>query len=265
MLALTACAVLAGATSLLAVSEWITDAPPSVLERLGVRPDPLFPKRCLPAEATVRRLPGRTDSDALDRAVGRWLADRRAGADGRLHAVAVDGKTLRGAARATGRKIHLLAACDHLSGLVLAQLDVGEKTNEITCFQPLLETLADLAGVVVTSDAMHTQREHASYLLGRGAQYTVIAKGNQKKPRKQLKSLPGSRSRCRAAPTTPAAVRSAASRCARRTACSFPAPARPSSSNAAEWTARPARSASRPSTRSPASLRNRPHPPSPLG
>jgi hypothetical protein len=78
--------------------------------------------------------------------------------------VAVDGKTLRGAARATGRKIHLLAACDHLSGLDLAQLDVGEKTNEITCFQPLPETLADLAGVVVTSDAMHAQREHASYL-----------------------------------------------------------------------------------------------------
>jgi hypothetical protein len=86
VLALTACAVLAGATSLLAVGEWITDAPPSVLERLGVRPDPLSPKRCLPAEATVRRLLGRIDGDALDRAVGRWLADRRAGADGQLHA-----------------------------------------------------------------------------------------------------------------------------------------------------------------------------------
>ncbi|MFF7595429.1 ISAs1 family transposase [Streptomyces mirabilis] len=177
MLALTACAVLAGATSLPAVGEWITDAPPSVLERLGVRPDPLSPKRCLPAEATVRRLLGRIDGDALDRAVGRWPADRRAGADGRLHAVAVDGKTLRGAARATGRKMHLLAVCVHLAGLVLAQLDVGEKTNQITCFQPLLETLADLAGVVVTSDAMHIQREHAGYLLGRGAQYIVIAKG----------------------------------------------------------------------------------------
>ncbi|MFF0066421.1 transposase family protein [Streptomyces sp. NPDC005279] len=41
VLALTACAVPAGATSLPAVGEWITDAPPSVLERLGVRPDPL--------------------------------------------------------------------------------------------------------------------------------------------------------------------------------------------------------------------------------
>jgi hypothetical protein len=73
----------------------------------------------------VRRLLGRVDGDALDRAAGRWPG-RRAGADGRLHAVALDGKTPRRAARATGRKIHLLAACDHLSGLVLAQLDGGE-------------------------------------------------------------------------------------------------------------------------------------------
>ncbi|MGN5377009.1 ISAs1 family transposase [Streptomyces lasalocidi] len=190
MPALTACAVLAGATAPLAVGEWITEAPPSVLERLGVRPDPLSRKRCVPAEATVRRLLGRVDGGALDRAVGRWSADRRAGADGQLHAVAVDGKTLRKAARATGRKIHLLAACDHLSGLVLAQLDVGEKTSEIICCRLLLEILADLAGVVVTSDAMLTQREHACYLLGRGAHYFVIAKGNQNRLHKQLKSLP---------------------------------------------------------------------------
>ncbi|MFE4698712.1 ISAs1 family transposase [Streptomyces sp. NPDC056738] len=161
VLALTACAVLAGATSLLAVGEWIADAPPYLLEHLGVRPDPLCPKRCLPAETTVRRLLGRIDGDALDQSVGRWLADRRGSTEGRLRGLAVDGKSLRGAARATGRKIHLLAACEHTTGLVLAQLDVGEKTNEITCFRPLLTAVADLAGVVVTSDAMHSQREHA--------------------------------------------------------------------------------------------------------
>jgi hypothetical protein len=179
VLALAACAVLAGATSLLAVGEWITDAPPHVLEHVGVRFDPLFPKRCLPAETTVRRLLARIDGDALDLAVGRWLADRRHRTRGRLRGLAVDGKSLRGAARANGRRIHLLAALDHTTGLVLAQLDVQEKTNEITCFQPLLETMADLAGVVVTSDAMHTQREHADYLLGREAHYIVIVKGNQ--------------------------------------------------------------------------------------
>jgi len=190
VLALAACAVLAGATSLLAVGEWITDAPSHVLEHVGVRLDPLFPKRSLPAEMTVRRLLARIDGDALDLAVGRWLADRRNRTRGRLRGLAVDGKSLRGAARANGRKIHLLAALDHTTGLVLAQLDVGEKTNEITCFQPLLETVADLAGVVVTSDAMHAQREHADYLLCREAHYIVIVKGNQKKLRKQLRSLP---------------------------------------------------------------------------
>ncbi|MDW6064590.1 ISAs1 family transposase [Streptomyces sp. FXJ1.4098] len=102
----------------------------------------------------------------------------------------MDGKSLRGAARANGRKIHLLAALDHITGLVLAQLDVQEKTNEIICFQPLLDAVADLAETVVTSDAMHTQHKHAAYLLGRQAHYIVIVKGNQKKLRRQLKSLP---------------------------------------------------------------------------
>ncbi len=191
VLTLTACAVLTGATSLLAVGEWIADAPAQVLERLGIRIDPLLPTRLVPAESTVRRLLARIDGDALDQAVGRWLADRRpqpSGAD--LRGVSVDGKSLRGAAKAKGRRIHLLAAMEHTTGLVLAQLDVGEKTNEITCFQPLLDTVAGLAGTVVTSDAMHTQREHAGYLLGRKAHYIVIVKGNQKKLRKQLKSLP---------------------------------------------------------------------------
>ncbi|WP_371666729.1 ISAs1 family transposase [Streptomyces sp. NBC_00289] len=189
VLTLTACAVLAGATSLLAVGEWIADAPGHVLEQVGANPDPLLPRRVLPAESTVRRLLARIDGDTLDGAVGRWLADRLPKATG-LRGLAVDGKSLRGAAKANGRKIHLLAALEHATGLVLAQLDVGEKTNEITCFQPLLDTVADLTGVVVTSDAMHTQREHADHLLGRAAHYIVIVKGNQKKLRRQLKSLP---------------------------------------------------------------------------
>jgi predicted transposase YbfD/YdcC len=189
VLALTACAVLAGATSLLAVGEWIAETPSHVLEELGTHSDPLLPRRLLPAESTVRRLLARIDSDALDRAVSRWLADRRP-PDSGLRGLAVDGKSLRGAARARGRKIHLLAALEHISGLVLAQLDVGEKTGETTCFQPLLNTVADLAGMVVTTDALHTQREHAGYLLGRQAHYIVIVKGNQKKLRKQLKTLP---------------------------------------------------------------------------
>ncbi|WP_254402241.1 transposase [Streptomyces sp. AC555_RSS877] len=101
-----------------------------------------------------------------------------------------------------------------IAGLVLAQLDVGEKTGEVNRFQPLLDTVADLAATVVTSDALHTQREHAAYLLGRGAHYIAIVKGNQKRLRKQLKSLPWKDIRSRAAPgaSATAARRSAGSR-----------------------------------------------------
>ncbi|MER6018481.1 transposase family protein [Streptomyces anulatus] len=68
VLALTACAVLAGARSLLAVSEWVADAPEELLERFGIRVDPLFPKRFWPAETTIRRVLARIDANALDRA-----------------------------------------------------------------------------------------------------------------------------------------------------------------------------------------------------
>ncbi|MGW4897131.1 ISAs1 family transposase [Kitasatospora sp. NPDC004240] len=193
MLALAATAVLAGATSLLAIRECAADVPPDVLDALGARRDPLTGCHPAPDEATIRRVLARVDGDALDRAMGRWPADRQPKdlpAEG-LRAVAVDGKSLRGAARASGRKIHLLAALDHTTSSGLAQLDVGEKTNEITCFQPLLDTVAGLAGAVVTSDALHTRREHADYLVAdRSAHYIVILKGNRKKLRKQLKSLP---------------------------------------------------------------------------
>jgi predicted transposase YbfD/YdcC len=200
ILALAASAVLTGATSLLAVGEWVADAPAGTLVALGGCPDRLTGHCPVPDESTIRRVLARVDGDALDRAVSRWLAARRpepeqprgAGAKRRrrLRALAVDGKSLRGAARANGRKIHLLAAVDHASGLVLAQLDVGEKTGEITCFTALLDTVEDLHGVVVTSDALHTQRTHAHYLQQRGAHYIAVVKRNQKNLHRQLKALP---------------------------------------------------------------------------
>ncbi|MER5599377.1 transposase family protein [Streptomyces sp. NPDC002265] len=77
LLALTACAVLAGARSLLTVGEWAADAPPAVLERLGIAVDPLLAHYSWPAESTIRRLLARVGADALDRSVGAWLAERR--------------------------------------------------------------------------------------------------------------------------------------------------------------------------------------------
>ncbi|HEV2346029.1 MAG TPA: ISAs1 family transposase [Actinocrinis sp.] len=199
LLALAAAAVLAGACSLAAVGELVADASTGVLAALGGRIDRLTGHCPAPNEATIRRTLTRLAADALDRAVGRWLSARRresapargAGAKRRrrLRAVAVDGKSLRGATKADGHRSHLLATVDHADGLTLAQLNVGEKTNEITCFTPLLDSIADLTGVVVTGDALHTQRAHATYLLRRDAHYIVIAKRNQKSFYQQIKAL----------------------------------------------------------------------------
>jgi hypothetical protein len=56
---------------------------------------------------------------------------------------------------------------------------------------PLLEPL-DLAGTVVTADAMHTQHEHAEFLVGtKGAHYILVVKKNQPSLYAQLKTCPG--------------------------------------------------------------------------
>ena len=102
ILALAAAAVLAGARSIAAIAEWAADAPQPVRAALGARRDPApAAGSAVPAEATIRRTLARLDADALAAAVGAWLADRdQRPARQRRRAVAVDGKTLRGARRA---------------------------------------------------------------------------------------------------------------------------------------------------------------------
>ncbi|MFV2104986.1 ISAs1 family transposase, partial [Micromonospora sp. LOL_024] len=70
----------------------------------------------------------------------------------RRQAIAVDGKALKGSARLTTARRHLLSAVTHGTVVTLAQVEVGAKTNETSHFQPLLAPL-DLTGTVVTFDA----------------------------------------------------------------------------------------------------------------
>ena len=191
-------AVLAGARSFTAIGEWAADASPRVLAALGVRYDPLARRFRPPDEATFRRVLEAVDAAALEAAVGSWLAARvqaaRPGGPGRRErrVVAVDGKAVRGTRHASGdgQARHLLAAADPQAGAVLAQAEVDGKTNEITAFAPLLEPL-DLAGAVITADAMHAQREHAEFLVTKkNAHYILAVKDNQPSLHAQLKALP---------------------------------------------------------------------------
>jgi predicted transposase YbfD/YdcC len=186
------CAVAAGVRSFVAVAEWVADLPAEVAAALGTD------GRC-PSESTIRRLIGRVDADRFDAVIGAFvqgLCTSRAPA-GRRRVLAVDGKTLRGSRRTDdgggsepGR--HLLAVIDQHTRVVLGQVNVEGKTNEITAFAPLIDTLTslDLTGVVITADALHTQRDHVDDLHGRGAHWVLTVKGNQPRLRCQLAGLP---------------------------------------------------------------------------
>jgi predicted transposase YbfD/YdcC len=183
VLAVSVCAVLAGARSYVAIAEWAHDLPVSVRLRLGIG-------RRAPSESTIRRILQAVDLDSLDAALSSWLSSRVPPArPGRMRVVAVDGKTARGARTDEHTQVHLLAAFDPASGTVLGQTQVESKSNEITAFAPLLDRL-DLTDVLLTADALHTQRAHAEYLHDRGGHYLLIAKPNQPKLHAQLVGLP---------------------------------------------------------------------------
>ncbi len=134
----------------------------------------------MPSESTFRRTLQSLDADALDEAAGAWAQQRTAPARGGGRVVAVDGKTLRGSGMAGSPGRHLLAALHHACGVVLGQVDVEAKTNEIPMFATLPDRIG-LAGAVVTADVLHAQR---------GAHYLITVKRNQPGLHAQLAALP---------------------------------------------------------------------------
>jgi predicted transposase YbfD/YdcC len=133
------------------------------------------------------------DLDAFDTALSGWLTRRLPDPPpGRMRVVALDGKTARGARTDDGTQVHLLAVFAHTGGVVLGQTQVsgeGGKSSEITAFAPLLDRI-DVTEMLLTADALHTQRGHADYLHARGGVYLLIAKANQPTLHAQLVGLP---------------------------------------------------------------------------
>ena len=217
VLALAVCAVLAGARSYIAIAEWAHDLPLGVRIRLG-----LSVRRAAPSESAIRRLLQKVDPEALDQVMSSWLISRACRASppsphppqnsapdntrvsgppqivtpapsptsaSGPRVIAVDGKSARGARQADGRAVHLLAAFEVRSGIVVGQSVVDGKSNEITAFTPLLDRV-DITNAIITADALHTQDEHARYLHRRGAHYVFVVKGNRPKLHRQLAGLP---------------------------------------------------------------------------
>ncbi len=146
LLAVGIAAVIAGSRSFAAVGQWAADAGPDVLDALGADRGPAD-------ESTYRRAFALVSADILDRVLGAWLWTRAVRSGGRL-VIAIDGKAVRGAKGKDGKAPHLVAALAHGIGAVLGQVAVNAKSNEIPAVRDLLATFADLAGSVITLDAL---------------------------------------------------------------------------------------------------------------
>jgi predicted transposase YbfD/YdcC len=186
MLALTG--VMAGARSWTALAQWARD---------GQHRVPL----CGPPPSlwTFRRVLCAVDVAAVEAALSAWVLGRHQAA-ARAAAVAgpraaervvlaCDGKTVRGSRARTGTATALFAVFAPRHRLVLTQRAI-DASNEIAAFATTLDTLPDLREVLITADALHTQREHADYLHARSAHYLFTVKRNQPTLYATLAGLP---------------------------------------------------------------------------
>jgi len=129
----------------------------------------------VPSHDTFERVFAALDPRAFERCCLSWL---RAAADlVGAGQIAIDGKTLRGSAGAL-RPLHLVSAWATQANLTLGQVAVDGKGNEITAIPKLLELL-DLAGALVTIDAIGCQKAIARQIVAAGGDYVLVVKGNQ--------------------------------------------------------------------------------------
>ena len=101
--------------------------------------------------------------------------------------VALDGKALRRAGRRGQSARDIISAWAHRNGLVLGQLKVADKSNEITALPHLLRVL-ELAGCIVTGDALGCQKTIAKEIIEADADYVLALKGNQETVHAEVQS-----------------------------------------------------------------------------
>jgi hypothetical protein len=175
IVSIAAAAVMAGARGYLAVAEFAARLTQRQLAAVRAYVDPKTDRRVPPGYNALWRVLTHLDAEALDQRLNQWFTQL----DPKVRALAVDGKTLCGTTRPGGQPLHLLAALVHDTRATLAQAPVPDKTNEIPALPQLLAPLP-LDDVVVTADALHTQRDTARFLVtDKAADYLLVVKDNQ--------------------------------------------------------------------------------------
>jgi predicted transposase YbfD/YdcC len=176
LLLLACVAMLGGARGTAGIADWAEHHGEPWRTRLGFT----HPKG--PSQSTVQRLFAHIAIERVEAQLAHWaqqvLAALPATAPTPREGVAMEGKTLRMRARCGAADPHLLSLYRHRLGLVLAQVAVTDKTNDIGASDDLLARLL-LTGVVLTGDALLTQTGIAQTLRDQGNDYLLVVKENQ--------------------------------------------------------------------------------------
>jgi predicted transposase YbfD/YdcC len=140
----------------------------------------------IPSHDTFNRVFGALDPQAFLDCFLRWTQSLRQAVTQEI--VALDGKALRRALNGDQSVKYIVSAWAEDNSLVLGQLKVADKSNEITALPELLRVL-DLAGCIVTVDAMGTQKKIAKEIIDADADYVLALKGNHETVQEEVKSF----------------------------------------------------------------------------
>jgi predicted transposase YbfD/YdcC len=161
-----------------AIGQWVAEHAEDLIAALAP------PRGRLPSTATLRRALRAVDVPALEDRLARFVAGSApppppdpAPPPAPWIGLAIDGKAVRGANR-HGAALHLVGLVRHADGVVLGEVAVADKSNEITA-APRLLAGRDLTGTVTTMDALLAQRVLAAQIRRQGGHYLMVVKANQ--------------------------------------------------------------------------------------
>lgn len=179
MLFITLCAVISGVKSWDQIEEFAIDREEWLRKYLEL---PFG----IPSHDAIRYLFLFLDGKAFNKAFADWVEKIRPNL-GENH-IAIDGKTSRrsGSKNSSLKALHSVSAWATNLSLVLGQVHVNEKSNEITAIPELLDML-ELKGCLVTIDAMGCQKDIAEKIIEKGGDYVLALKANQKNLHEEIK------------------------------------------------------------------------------
>lgn len=165
------CATICGADNWVAIEQFGLAKEAWFTELLGL-------EHGIPSHDTFGEVYAAIDTEQFSVCFSRWVADLANITEGEV--IAIDGKCLRRSLDKASKKaaIYMVSAWAQHNNLVLGQVKVDDKSNEITAIPKLLSRL-DIAGAVITIDAMGCQKKIAEQIRQQGGDYVFSLKGNQ--------------------------------------------------------------------------------------